>query len=288
MTKRCKQPRRDACRRLCATLLSLSLMALAAPAFGAVQPGSGYGFPRDVSVDGWRIDWLINVTSVFVGGLFIVMCLWMAWMVFFHGKKHEAEYDHGSAKHSIVQALLISAVIFLVVDGNLFYNSMVDTTEAFWNFDKAEADPGAVRIEVNSRQWAWEFRYAGKDNKFNTRDDVTTLNDMPVPVNAPVIVQLGAVDVIHSFYLPNVRQKIDAVAGTITKMWFQAKETGDFDIACAQHCGTNHYKMKGMMRILPRGEYDAWLEDASEAAVTQFDAKDKEALWGWAWNRNGN
>ena len=288
MTNGRMQPRRDALRRLSATLISISLMALTAPAFAAVQPGSGYGFPRDVSVDGWRIDWLINVTSIFVVALFAVMCLWMAWMVFFHGKNHEAEYDHGSAKHSIVQALTISAVIFLVVDGNLFYNSMVDTTEAFWNFDKAEADPGAARIEVNARQWAWQFRYAGNDKKFNTRDDVTTLNEMPVPVDAAVILQIGAVDVLHSIYLPNVRQKIDAVPGTISKLWFQAKETGDFDIACAQHCGTHHYKMKGMMRILPRAEYDAWLQDASEAAVTQFDAKDKEALWGWAWNRNGN
>jgi len=63
-----------------------------------------------------------------------------------------------------------------------------------------------------------------------------------------VILELASADVIHSFYLPNLRLKQDAMPGMINRMWFQAKETGEFDIGCAQHCGTNHYKMKGSSR----------------------------------------
>ncbi|HIN85614.1 MAG TPA: hypothetical protein EYN06_03955, partial [Myxococcales bacterium] len=243
-------------RRFVAPLLGLIVCLLAGSAWAAVQPETSmWDFPRDVSVEGWRIDQLIEVTSVFVALLFVTMCVWMGWAAIFHNESHEADYDHGSAKHHIVVALTLSAIIFFVVDGNLFVNSIIDLNEAFWNFDKAESDPEAVRIEINARQWAWQGRYAGNDTLFNNADDVTVLNHIRIPVDTPIIMQLGAVDVIHSLYLPNLRVKSDVVPGTITRVWFTAKETGDFDIACAQHCGTHHYKMKGTLSILSKEEY---------------------------------
>jgi len=250
-----------------------------------VQPESGISLPRDVSVEGWRIDWLINVTSVFVVLLFVVMCVWMVWAVLAHNKDHEAEYDHGDDKKSVTIALFLSVAIFFVVDGNLLYNSLVDVGEYYWNFDKPEQAEDVVRIEINARQWAWQARYVGNDGEFNTPDDVTVLNNIPVPVDSPVIMQLGAVDVIHSLYLPNLRVKSDAIPGTITKLWFTAKETGDFDLACAQHCGTHHYKMKGKLSILSRLDFDKWHEEASKAAEKTFDANDTDAQWGWVWKK---
>src|SRR5581483_7940233 len=101
-----------------------------------------------------------------------------------------------------------------------------------------------VRIEVNAHQWAWDVRYTGPDGKFNTADDVTSLNEITVPVDAPVILELASTDVVHSLYIPNLRIKQDVVPGTLTKAWFQATETGQFEIGCAQHCGTHHYKMR--------------------------------------------
>src|SRR5258708_3522317 len=127
----------------------------------------------------------------------MMMVIWMLWGVVKHNEKHPAEYDHGSSKHSVKTALLLSAVIFFVVDGNLFYNSTTDTFRIFWNHDSIETNPQAIKIEINAHQWAWDARYAGPDGKFNTKDDIITLNDIRVPVGVPVMLQLVSPDVIH-------------------------------------------------------------------------------------------
>jgi len=259
------------------------------PALAEVTRGSGYGFPHDASLEGHRIDELINETAVMVGILFIIMVIWMAIAMIKHGKDHKAEYEHGNTKHHIKHALVISSLIFLIVDGNLFVNSVIDMREAFWNFDRA-AGKDAVRLEINARQWAWEARYAGPDGKFATADDIVTLNDIRVPVNTPISVQLASVDVIHSLYLPNFRVKTDAVPGTITRTWFQATETGEFDIACAQHCGTHHYKMMGKLTVHSKKDFERWATEASVNSQLDFDPSDSvEAAfrpnWGWKWQQ---
>jgi cytochrome c oxidase subunit II len=248
------------------------------------SPEPGYGLPRDVSEYGHHIDWLIEVTGVFTTILFIIMVIWMLWAVFKHNEKHTAEYDHGSSKHSVKTALLLSAVIFFVVDGNLFYNSTTDTFRVFWNHDSVENNPQAIKIEINAHQWAWDARYAGPDGKFNTKDDIITLNDIRVPVGVPVMLQLVSPDVIHSFYLPNLRVKQDAMPGMINRLWFQAKQVGEYSIACAQHCGVNHYKMAGTLNVLSAEEWKTWAADQSAISARGFDPNDKEAHWGWDWH----
>jgi cytochrome c oxidase subunit II len=265
----------------CALLAYLGSLAQAAP-----QPESGWGYPRDVSVEGYRIDWLLNVTSIFVGILFLIMAIWMGIAIVKHGRSHAAQHDHGSAKKQAIKALVLSALIFLIVDGNLFVNSIIDLDEAFWNFAKAETHPDAVRIEINAHQWAWDARYAGSDAEFGTADDIVTLNDIRVPKGVPIVLQLRSVDVIHSFYLPNLRQKVDVVPGTTTHLWFAAKETGEFEIACAQHCGVHHYKMKGILTIYEPERYRAWLDEAQANARVAYDAADMFAHWGWRWDKD--
>ena len=264
-----------------ALLLYATRVAQAAP-----QPESGWGYPRDVSVEGHRIDRLLNVTSVFVGILFLIMAVWMGIAIVKHGRRHGARHDHGSAKKQIIKALALSALIFFIVDGNLFVNSMIDLDEAFWNFAKAETSPDAVRIEINAHQWAWDARYAGSDGEFGTADDIVTLNDIRVPRGVPVVLALRSVDVIHSFYVPNLRQKVDVVPGTTTHLWFAARETGQFEIACAQHCGVHHYKMRGVLTIYEPERYRAWLGEAQANARIAYDAADAFAHWGWRWDKD--
>jgi len=264
-------------------LAVLAIMAHAPSTFAAVKPEVGFGLPRDVSQNGHLIDWLMNITHVFNIILFVIMCAWMAIAIFKYNQNHLAHYDHGSSKHSVTVALAISAVIFFVVDGNLFVNTISDLDKEFWNFDKVAADPRTVRLEINAHQWAWDARYAGPDGKFNTEDDVVTWNDIKVPLGTPIYVQLTSTDVIHSFYLPNFRVKMDAVPGQINRMWFQAKEPGEFDIGCAQHCGTHHYKMKAQLTVLPADEYKRWVELVSPTAKRAYDPDDKAAHWGWDW-----
>jgi cytochrome c oxidase subunit II len=246
---------------------------------------TGWGLPRDASVDGWRVDWLLNSTSVFVLIMFAATLVWILWAALRHGAGHRAHYDVGDARKQTIKALGLSLLIFVVVDGNLFINGLRDLDAAFWNFDAVEANPRTVRIEINARQWAWDARYAGPDGQFNTRDDIVTLNDIRVPVGTPVLLQLAATDVLHSFSLPNFRVKQDAVPGMINKLWFQAKETGTFDIACAQHCGVNHYKMRGQLTVLAPEAYATWAAQASALSGESFDPNDKGAQWGWPWKR---
>lgn len=273
-------------RRAYATAFGSLAMFAASLAYAAPQPESGYGMPRDASVEGHRIDWLIKITGLFTAILFVIMCIWMLTACIKHNQSHTAEYDHGNARHQVRFAAGLSAVIFFVVDGNLWVNSTLDVNSTFWAFDKIEKAPNVVRIEINAHQWAWDARYAGPDGKFNTADDVVTLNDVRVPVNTPVMFQLASADVIHSFWLPNMRIKQDAMPGMINKMWFSAKDTGQFDIACTQHCGTNHYKMKGMLTVLSAEDYAKWLTEASANGARAFDPNDKDAQWGWDWRVN--
>ncbi|HUB09579.1 MAG TPA: cytochrome C oxidase subunit II [Myxococcales bacterium] len=270
-------------KRLHAVWTFALALGLSATAFATPLANPGWGLPQDASVDGYRVDWLIHSTMFFVVLLFVIMVIWMAIACTAHGRKHEAKYEHGDGRKQITMALSISALIFFVVDGNLFYHAMTDIGERFWNFSYAEAQPGAVRIEINAHQWAWQARYAGPDGKFNTQDDVVTLNDVRVPLGAPAIFELASTDVIHSFYLPNFRTKQDAMPGMINKLWFEPKETGEFDIGCAQHCGINHYKMKALLTVLPRADYERWLKEASANSARAWDPADTIAHWGWAW-----
>jgi cytochrome c oxidase subunit 2 len=155
-----------------------------------------------------------------------------------------------------------------------------DLTRVFWAFPTG---PEVVKVEILPQQWAWNIRYAGPDGRFGTSDDVTTLNDLRLPVDTPVVVELKAKDVIHSFYLPNLRVKQDAIPGQITKTWFQSRKTGRYEIACAQMCGWAHYKMRGVVTFLPADEYQKWLADVSDDARRLYDPNDAEAHWGWPW-----
>jgi cytochrome c oxidase subunit II len=246
-------------------------------------PFEAVGLPRDASESGWRIDEMIQSTTVFVGVLFVLMMTWMVWSVVRHGPKHPALFDHGADFKSWRWTALVSALIFVVVDGDLLYHSTTFMHGVFFDFAGAEAKPGALKVEINAHQWAWNARYAGPDGKFNTPDDIVVLNEIVVPQGAPVIFQVTSTDVIHGFNVPSMRMKVDAIPGTVTRMWFQPRETGVFEIICAQHCGANHYKMRGTVTVLPRAEFDRWAQVTSVNAARAYDPKDVEAHWGWDW-----
>lgn len=260
-----------------------ALSALAGAAHAEPRRGTGWTMPPDVSTEGWRTDRLINMTLVFVTILFAIMVVWMLWACLRHGRGHAARYGPGDSRRATMAKLSVAGLIFFGVDGNLFVNSTRDLSSTIWNFERVEAQPGVVRIEVNAHQWAWDARYPGPDGRFNTQDDVVTLNDLRVPVGVPVVFQLVSTDVIHNLYIPNLRVKQDVVPGSVTRAWFQAAETGDFEIACSQHCGVHHYKMKARLTVLSGEDYARWAREASDASARAYDPEDKAAQWGWEW-----
>lgn len=243
----------------------------------------GVGLPFDASKEGWRIDEMINVTSLFVGVIFLIMVVWMVWSVVRHGPAHEAVFDHGERRSSWIWTVAVAGLIFVVVDGDLLVRTLIAVNRVYWNFEWAEKQEDAVRVEVNAHQWAWSIRYAGPDGKFNTADDVVTLNEVVLPVDAPALFQVASTDVLHSFNVPNMRMKVDAVPGTINPMWFTPAKVGDYEIGCAQHCGANHYKMQGMVHVVEPARFQQWLAAASANSRQGYDPQDNGAHWGWDW-----
>lgn len=266
---------------LAAALLGLaSRMARAAP---LAEPS--YGLPRDASADGHRIDALLHFTLGSTGLVFLAVLAVFLYAIARHrGQARAAEFSHGS-RGSV--RLLVGAVtaIALVIDGSLLTATELDLGRHFWNYDAAEADPGAVRIEVSAHQWSWAVRYPGPDGRFATPDDVVALDEVHVPVGVPVILQLTSTDVIHSFSLPNFRVKQDAVPGSVTRLLFEARLPGEYEIGCAQHCGPNHYKMRGVLTAHAPEDYQRWLTTAQADAGRAHDPQDAEARWGWEWRR---
>ncbi len=101
----------------------------------------------------------------------------------------------------------------------------------------------------------------------NGQDDIITLNQLHIPVDTPVIVDLSSKDVIHSFSLPVMRVKQDVIPGQMIPVWFEAKSTGNFEIACAQLCGLAHYRMRGFLIVESKEDFAKWLnEQAAEKA----------------------
>jgi cytochrome c oxidase subunit 2 len=130
-------------------------------------------------------------------------------------------------------------------------------------------------VEVVARQFEWRLRYPGRDGMLGTRDDLFLTNDLHLPVDEDILIQLKSMDVLHSFFLPNMRIKQDAVPGMKIPVWFKAKETGQFDIVCAELCGWGHYKMKGRITIESREDFNRWLDDQyARQQATQPEAAD--------------
>jgi cytochrome c oxidase subunit 2 len=117
----------------------------------------------------------------------------------------------------------------------------------------------APSVEVVARQFEWRLRYPGRDETLGTEDDLFVVNDLHVPIDEDFLVQLKSMDVLHSFFLPNLRIKQDAVPGMKIPVWFKATETGTYDIVCAEVCGWGHYKMKGRVTVESRADFNRWL-----------------------------
>jgi cytochrome c oxidase subunit 2 len=237
--------------------------------------------PVDVSVSGHLGDHLFDFTTRGITFLFVIMCGIIFWAATKHGPQHKAVYDHGNSNKALLVTALVTLTILFVLDGTLLYGSFVDLSEAFYNFPKESDHP--LTVEVQAQQWAWNFRYPGPDGKFNTPDDIVTMNDMHIPVGRPVLLRITSKDVIHSFYLPNFRTKTDAFPGAQSRLWFQATQPGLFEIGCAQHCGANHFKMRSQLTIDTPDRYADWERAQVAENQRRYDPKDIEAHWGWDW-----
>jgi cytochrome c oxidase subunit II len=228
------------------------------------------GIPHDASVDGHLVDGAFQYMFVATTICFAVMVLVLLAAVLFHRSGHAtARYTHGDSRASHLLTAFVAAAIFFGVDVVALRRSDRDLRDHLWHFP--DGDAAALRVEVTAQQWAWTFRYAGADGRFDTADDVVTLNELHVPVATPIYLKLRSKDVVHSFYLPNFRTKIDAVPGSTTRLWFEAREPGAFEIGCAQHCGVSHYKMRAQLFAGSAEDFQRWFARAAADGALRRD-----------------
>jgi cytochrome c oxidase subunit 2 len=233
------------------------------------------GLPVDASAHAARIDLIIALVH------WLMLAMFVGWTIFFvyvlvrfrRSAHPQARYEGASGRLARVAEIgIVAAEIILLV----FFS--IPTWSA--RVDAFPAEQEATVVRVVAEQFIWNIQYPGRDGVFGrtrrelvgpdnplgldisdpaARDDVWTQNQLNLPVGRPVIVHLSSKDVIHSFGLPQMRVKQDAIPGVEQRLWFTPTRTGEWEIACSQLCGLGHYRMRGFYTIQTQADFDAWL-----------------------------
>ncbi len=246
------------------------------------------GLPPLATAQGGQSDALIGWTHLFMLALFVG---WGAFFVFAlirfrRSRQPVADYT-GVTSHTSSYLEVAVAVVEAVL--------LLGFSIPLWaaRVDHAPPENQALLVELTGEQFAWNVHYAGPDGKFGrtdinlldlqsnplgidrddpaAKDDVTTVNQLYLPVDKPIIVRLRSKDVIHSFGVPEFRVKQDAIPGLTIPIWFvpnvttaeMRRRTGNpefqYEIACAQLCGLGHARMRGFVTVQTPEEFDKWL-----------------------------
>ena len=244
-----------------------SLLFLLVPILGvlcfALAPLLGYWLPPDISEHGYKIDHLFKFCLYLTGVVFIateVVLFWFMWRYDGRTNRDPVKFSHGSHNLEIIWTIVPAATLLFIAIYQM--NAWADA--------KMRTPNVPAIVEVTGRQFEWRIRYPGPDGELGTADDIHGVNDLHLPVNEQIVLNLKSMDVLHDFFVPQLRIKQDAVPGNKIPMWFTARETGTYEIVCAELCGWGHYKMKGRLTVESRKAFDAWLKQrAAEQKATQ-------------------
>jgi|SRR4051812_35775762 len=247
-------------------------------------------FPPSISEHGPRVDSQFMITIIVVGIAFTAAQVGLGWVVFKYrdsADKQRATYSHGNNRLEVVWTV-VTAIVFI---------SLGVMGQRVWaSLHLHEAPPGSLQIEVVAQQFSWNMHYAGGDKVFgrtdpsliddsalnyvgldetdpNAKDD-SVVSTLAIPVNRPVELILRSKDVTHSFFVPQLRFKQDLVPGMNIRVHFTANRIGKYELACAELCGMNHYKMKSYMLVLPQNEFD----ELAVMPQDKFQARKDELL----------
>jgi len=248
------------------------------------------GLPALASAHGGQIDSLIGWTHVFMLVLFIGWGGFFAYCLvrFRRSRNPVANYTGVTSNSSKYSEIGVA-----VVEGILLFGFSIPIWYA--RVDKMPSASEALIVQVTGEQFAWNVHYAGPDGVFGrtdiklldlqsnplgldrddpaAKDDVTTLNQLYLPVNKPIIVRLRSKDVIHSFGVPEFRVKQDAIPGLTIPIWFVPNVTTaemrsrmgnaefQYEIACAQLCGLGHARMRGFVTVQTAEEFQKWMDE---------------------------
>lgn len=230
-------------------------------------------FPPPISQHGLAYDEQFSRTLLIAGVIFVLAQIALGFVIlrFRKNRGRQVLHSHGNAK---LEALwtAATAVIFL---------GMVAMGTRVWagvHFD--QAPPDAIPIEVTARQFAWSFRYAGPDGRFGrtdlklvneaagnplgldetdpaARDDIVSAS-LKIPVGKPVLLRLHSRDVIHNFFVPELRIKQDMVPGMEIPLHIQADKIGIYEAPCSELCGLGHFQMRTTMQVMSEAAFEQW------------------------------
>jgi cytochrome c oxidase subunit 2 len=209
--------------------------------------------PEDVSTFGQEIDSLFYLIYYITAVTFILVTVVMIVFLIKYRDQggRRATYSHGNTTLEIIWTI-IPATILIV---------LAFMSASTWAKVKRFIPATDFELGVTAKQFNWEISYPGPDGKLGTDDDVKFDNDVHVPVNKPIRLHITSRDVIHSFFIPNMRFKQDAVPGREIGAWFQATKTGKYELPCAELCGFGHSGMKGWLFVQTPEEYKKWADE---------------------------
>jgi cytochrome c oxidase subunit 2 len=231
--------------------------------------------------DRGAIDTALWWSLVVTGLVFIVTNLMLAWLGWRYQDREGARASHVHHNPKLEWS-------WTTATGLVMFVFMINAL-SLWAEINREPPADALLVEVTGQQFAWNVRYPGKDgmlgrtdHKLATQenptgidpadpastDDPRLLNNIVFVKDRPVRIQLKSMDVLHSFFLPNFRVKQDAVPGMTVQLWFTPRELTDpakpVEIACAEHCGLGHYRMRGFVHVVSAADFDAKVGELSQ------------------------
>ena len=236
-------------------------------------------FPPPVSAHGMAYDAQFNRTLVVTGIIFFLAQIALGYVIVrFRDKGGRAKYTHGN---NAMETLWTSATAVLFVGLVL----MGTTIWASVHFTEPPAD--AITIEVWGKQFAWNFRYPGPDGKFG-RTDIKMINDaggnplgidekdpaakddivsptLKVPAGKPIKLILQSRDVIHNFFVRELRLKQDIVPGMLIPFHFQADRIGTYEVPCSELCGLGHHQMRSTLQVMSEADFEKWKQEQAAA-----------------------
>lgn len=233
-----------------------------------IAPEMNWWFPSPaMSPLGQQIDNLFYLILVIVAVTFIGTHIALGY-VLFKGLRvgaGKAWFSHGSHSLEMLWSIAPASILLFI---SLYQMDVWMSFRVKSHYPK-DVTPIA---EVTARQFEWRIRLPAPGKKLSPvpqPDDLYTVNDLHVPTGKPVLIRLRSMDVQHSFFVPELRVKQDAVPGTVIPVWFECSAKGEFDLTCAELCGWGHYKMRGRIFSETEVEYTNYLINLQKEQ--QFD-----------------
>jgi len=216
--------------------------------------------PANISTFGSGIDSIMSFIWWTILVWFIGTELVLFYLLFRYRKRDgvRAKWMPGDTLKANMWVLIPAAIV-------LVFDLVIETkSHAVWQEVKGEIPKSDMLIRITGRQFAWTFTYTGADGKFDTEDDFQTTSVLHVPMGKKIVFELESVDVLHSFFVPAMRLKQDAVPGRRIKGWFEVTRVGDYEISCAELCGPAHGSMRAVMTVHKPDAFAKWAAAWSE------------------------